>query len=64
MSLDTTPLRFGKYKGRTPEDIADEDPRYILWLHETIKPRVVTTGLAAACEQDAREEEDEWNPDR
>jgi hypothetical protein len=32
--LDHTPVQFGKYKGKTPSDIADEDPGYIIWMSE------------------------------
>lgn len=32
--LDFTPLKFGKYKGVTPESISEEDPEYIVWMWE------------------------------
>lgn len=37
--LDHTPLTFGKYRGKTPNDVSESDPRYIVWLYETVKDR-------------------------
>ena len=61
MDLDLTPLKFGKYKGQTPEEIAEHDPSYIQWMYDTIKPPPCSKELALACEQDERDEEDELN---
>lgn len=36
MNLDDTPLGFGKYKGKTPNEIAEDNPGYIVWMHETM----------------------------
>lgn len=37
MSLrDYTPLTFGKYKGTCPQDVAEIDPQYIVWMYETV----------------------------
>ena len=30
-------ITFGKYKGKTFDEIADIDPDYILWLDENVK---------------------------
>mgnify|MGYP001172853709 CR=1 FL=1 len=27
-------LAFGKYKGETIQDVLDNDPQYLVWLHE------------------------------
>lgn len=32
--LDITALEFGKWAGSTPEQIADLDPGYVVWLYE------------------------------
>lgn len=32
--LDHTPITFGKYRGKTPSEIADADPGYIIWCYE------------------------------
>lgn len=53
--LDTTPLTFGKHRGKTPEEIADEDPSYVVWLYENVKPRRCSRSLAVACEAETRE---------
>lgn len=62
LDLDNEPLRFGKYKGQTPEEIAEHDPGYIVWLYDTIKPRLCSKELALACESDEREDDDYSNP--
>lgn len=51
--LDKTPLGFGKHKGKTPEEIADVDPGYIVWLYENVKPPKVSRTLYVACEDQA-----------
>lgn len=37
--LDTKPLQFGKFKGKTPEEVSelpDKDRRYLVWAWETV----------------------------
>lgn len=48
---DLIPLSFGKYKGQTPEDVADGDPSYIAWLYENV-PGNVSRELYLACERE------------
>lgn len=38
--LDDTPLGKGKYADRTPDELSDEDPEYLVYAYETwdIKP--------------------------
>lgn len=48
--LDDQKLTFGKHKFRTPNEIAEDDPSYIVWLYDSVKPRVVSKSLAVACE--------------
>lgn len=55
---DDTPLTFGKYRGETPNEIAEKDGSYIVWLYDKINPKVCTKALALACEMDEREEDD------
>ena len=57
--LDRTPLTFGKHKGQTPEEVADTDPGYIVWLYENVEPRKVSRGLYVACVQEMEEVEDD-----
>ena len=33
-SPDQTPMAFGKHTGKTPEEISEEDPAYVVWLHD------------------------------
>lgn len=37
--LDSQPVDFGKHRGKTPEEICAEDASYIVWMHDTIKPK-------------------------
>ena len=32
-----TPLDFGKYRGKTVEDVMDEDAGYLLWALENVE---------------------------
>lgn len=48
---DQIPLTFGKYKGRTPVEVANDDPGYIAWLYVNV-PGTVSQDLAVACDQD------------
>ena len=53
IALDHTPLRFGKYKGQTPDEISEHDPGYIVWMFDTIKDRKnCSQTLANACRGD------------
>lgn len=56
--IDELPLRFGKYKGRTPNEVARYNPGYIVWLWHNIANPPVTKLLVQACE-DAVDEADE-----
>ena len=59
--LDDQKLTFGKYMFKTPNEIADIDPSYIVWLYNNVKPRVVSKSLAVACELDiAEDSESNW----
>ena len=57
-SLETV-LDFGKYKGKTLDEVADIDPSYICWLHENVKTVRIPKWLVEACERDVREEDAE-----
>lgn len=30
--IDDTPFTFGKYKGKTPDEVSDIKPDYIIWM--------------------------------
>lgn len=38
---DNTVLTFGKHRGKTPEQLSNLDPHYIVWAYETIKDKVI-----------------------
>lgn len=65
--LDHTPLVFGKHKGKTPSEVAEHDPSYIVWLYDTWadqrRPQLVSKVLADDCrESDPRDYDGEESP--
>ena len=48
-------LDFGKYKGKTLDEVGDIDPSYICWLKENVKDVKIPKWYAEACERDVRE---------
>jgi uncharacterized protein (DUF3820 family) len=51
---DHTPLKFGKYKGRTPNDVAEIDPQWLVWAYNNVLNFPVCTKLLAnECERAA-----------
>ena len=52
-------ITFGKYKGKTFEEIADIDPDYILWLDENVKDVKLPKKWIEAVEMDVRERDSE-----
>lgn len=63
MKKDTTPLAFGKYKGRTPIEVAEEDPSYIVWAWNNVFPKPCSKELAESCVQDCWDYESEKEMD-
>jgi hypothetical protein len=59
MTKDKTPLTFGKYKGKTPDEIGDYDPSYVVWMYANVKPAPCSKELAEDCEQAVREYEED-----
>jgi hypothetical protein len=52
-------ITFGKYKGKTFDEIADIDPDYILWLDEKVKDVKLPKKWIEAVEMDVRERDSE-----
>jgi hypothetical protein len=59
IDLDNVPLRFGKYKGKTPTEIAKHDPSYIVWMWNKMIDPPVTRDLVLDCEHLVQEGRDE-----
>lgn len=55
---DERPLGVGKYSGKTPNQIADIDPSYIVWMYDTINPKRCSRELYLSCEAHGRDDED------
>ena len=59
LALDKTPLTFGKYKGMTPDEVSEQDPSYVVWMYETIKPKKCSSFLYESCMRDLKPDEEE-----
>jgi len=59
--LDDTELTFGKYKGETPNEIAEEDPQYLMWMYDTLNTKFCTKKLRDQCEDCSLES---WEADK
>jgi uncharacterized protein (DUF3820 family) len=52
-------ITFGKYKGKTFDEIADIDPDYILWIDENVKDVKLPKKWIECVEMDIRERNSE-----
>lgn len=52
--LDHTPLDFGQYRGQTPSQIAEHDPRYLVFLAER-QDHIASEALIRSCKDDLGE---------
>ena len=51
-NLDHTPLVFGKYNGKTPDQVAKIDPGWLVWAFNNVKNRQTCSQLLAnECEK-------------
>ena len=51
--LDHTPIGFGKHKGKTPEEIAELDPEYLIWAKRGgLKISICSDALFRATKDD------------
>jgi hypothetical protein len=56
--LDHTSLLFGRHKGKTPDQVSEVDPSWLVWAYETIKDkRICSKVLYEACKQDNQEDD-------
>ena len=65
VDIDALPLKFGKYKGRTPNQVAVIDPSYIVWMYKHVESsylgaqHMCSKELAEGCEMDIRKDKAE-----
>lgn len=52
-------MPFGKYKGRTLDDISDNDPSYIMWLADENVLKIERRFLDAVRQDDMESDESE-----
>jgi len=55
----TDTITFGKYKGKTFNEISNIDPDYILWLDENVKDVKLPKKWLECVEMDVRERDSE-----
>lgn len=51
-------ITFGKFKGKSFDEIAEIEPSYILWLNENVDSIKFSKKWLDLVEQDVREQED------
>ena len=50
--IDDMPLSFGKYKGKTPNEILELDAGYLIWAYDNIEQVIMSDDLHdQACEE-------------
>ena len=55
-------ITFGKYKGKTWDEVSDIDPSYVLWAVDNVKEVKLPQSFIDAVEMDQQErEEDFWS---
>ena len=59
LSLDHSRLTFGKYKRLTPDEVSEDDPSYIKWMYENIKPKKCSQWLYEVCVNQMAEDDDD-----
>lgn len=53
--LDHTAVSRGKYSGRTPDQIAQRDASYLVWMYENWTPKPCSALLYRECRKDLAE---------
>lgn len=52
-NYDHIPLTFGRYNGMTPNEVAEQDPAWLVWAYNNVKNRVTCSALLVnECEKD------------
>ena len=51
-------IDFGKYSGKTIDEISDIQPGYIVWLYENVKSANIPEWLYDACRMDVMAEDE------
>ena len=62
MTIYNSPIDIVKYRSMTPNEVAEDDPRYVVWLYDNIFPRRCSQALRDACDADLQEEDSWMNP--
>lgn len=60
IDIEDTPIGFGKYADKTPNEVAEIDPGYIIWLNdEAGRTDLVSDEMYDAC-HDLLDDDDDW----
>lgn len=64
---DDSPLTFGKYQGKTPDEISEIDPGYLVYLWEHTECHPFSRGMYNYCKSKVSKADntlglmDDWN---
>ena len=47
--LDDTPLAFGKYKGKTPDEVSELNPGYLIWMYKEFDNPPMSKAMYEYC---------------
>lgn len=61
-NIDERPLEFGKYKGLSPDEVAEFDGSYIVWMYENVRPTPCSKELYEGCRMDEDESMEDLFP--
>lgn len=57
--LDHTPLDFGTHNGKTPSEIAEVDPEYVIWMYQNFDSKPCSKALYSDCLLDSENSEED-----
>jgi hypothetical protein len=58
LHTDNMPMGFGKYAAKTPIQVHDIDPKYLVWAYENVGTHVCTIALYKSAKFDIEDELD------
>ena len=62
--LDHSKMVKGKYHDKTPSELAELDPAYLIWAYGAWRPRPCSAMLYNECVKDLAEEERQYHVSR
>lgn len=50
--IDSTPFTFGKFRGKTPDEVSEIKPDYIVWMWEKFDDPPCSEAMYNFCKKD------------